>query len=51
VELVKAIDQLDQHVFAAPDVPLTQQVRLERSLLRASMSVIRIRADERFGTE
>jgi hypothetical protein len=51
MQLLKAIDQLDDHIHAAAGIPLTEQVRLEAGLLRASVSVIREEADKRFGTQ
>jgi hypothetical protein len=51
MRLLEAIDQLDEHVMNAPEISVTDLVRLDKALLRASVGVIRVEADKEFGDE
>jgi len=51
MEILDAIDRLDDHVHMAPEVPLTLSVRMDAELLRASVGVIRQHADRTWGSD
>jgi hypothetical protein len=50
MEILDAINRLDDHVHTAPEIPLTDSVRIEASLLQASVGVIRQHADRMWGS-
>jgi hypothetical protein len=51
MEIRDAIDRLDDHLHLAREIPLTDQVRIEEELLRASVGVIRHHADRIWGAD
>jgi hypothetical protein len=51
MEILDAINRLDDHVHTAPEIPLTDSVRIEASLLQASVGVIRQHADRMWGSD
>jgi hypothetical protein len=51
MRLLEAIDRLYEHFMNAPEISVSDLVRIDEALLRASVGVIRVEADKEFGDE
>jgi hypothetical protein len=51
MEILDAINRLDDRVHMAPEIPLTDSVRIEANLLQAGVGGIRQHADRMWGSD